>query len=84
VANVGLTAHNIDNLGMKAFLKTAGKKTAKALFRGHNEHPTGDGGDGGEEKEMLTGEQNAQAEEKEVQKKVEEEEKNNFQKPQML
>uniref|UniRef100_A0A3B4UMS4 Spartin n=1 Tax=Seriola dumerili TaxID=41447 RepID=A0A3B4UMS4_SERDU len=34
VANVGVTAHNIDNLGIKAFLKTTGKATAKAMVKG--------------------------------------------------
>ncbi|XP_035481505.2 spartin a isoform X1 [Scophthalmus maximus] len=33
VINVGVTAHNIDNLGIKAILKTAGKKTAKAMVK---------------------------------------------------
>lgn len=33
VANVGLTAYNIDNLGIKAFLKTTGKETAKAMVK---------------------------------------------------
>uniref|UniRef100_A0A3Q2Q6F5 Spartin a n=1 Tax=Fundulus heteroclitus TaxID=8078 RepID=A0A3Q2Q6F5_FUNHE len=31
VGNIGLTAYNIDNLGIKAFLKTTGKETAKAM-----------------------------------------------------
>ncbi|XP_028323399.1 spartin a [Gouania willdenowi] len=33
VANVGVTAYNIDNLGFKAIMKTAGKKGAKAMFK---------------------------------------------------
>ncbi|XP_065819324.1 spartin a isoform X1 [Labrus bergylta] len=33
VINVGVTAHNIDNLGIKAILKTAGKQTAKAMVK---------------------------------------------------
>uniref|UniRef100_A0A671WUU1 Spartin a n=1 Tax=Sparus aurata TaxID=8175 RepID=A0A671WUU1_SPAAU len=33
VVNVGVTAYNIDNLGIKAFLKTTGKKTAKAMVK---------------------------------------------------
>lgn len=33
MANIGLTAHNIDNLGIKAFLKTAGKETAKVMVK---------------------------------------------------
>lgn len=39
VANVGLAAYNIDNLGVKAFLKTAGKKTAKAMFQSSDGPP---------------------------------------------
>ncbi|KAM4547219.1 spartin a isoform 1-T3 [Fundulus diaphanus] len=33
VGDIGLTAYNIDNLGIKAFLKTTGKETAKAMVR---------------------------------------------------
>ncbi|XP_043995976.1 spartin a isoform X2 [Gambusia affinis] len=33
VGNIGLTAHNIDNLGLKALLKTTGKKTTKAMVK---------------------------------------------------
>lgn len=33
VINVGVTAHNIDNLGIKAILKTTGKQTAKAMVK---------------------------------------------------
>ncbi|XP_007554985.1 spartin-like isoform X1 [Poecilia formosa] len=33
VGNIGLTAHNIDNLGLKAILKTTGKETAKAMVK---------------------------------------------------
>ncbi|XP_076025102.1 spartin-like isoform X2 [Genypterus blacodes] len=33
VVNVGMAAYNIDNLGVKAFMETAGKKTAKALMK---------------------------------------------------
>lgn len=29
-----MTAYNIDNLGVKAFLKTTGKQTAKAMVKG--------------------------------------------------
>lgn len=32
--NVGVTAYNIDNLGIKAILKTTGKQTAKAMVKG--------------------------------------------------
>lgn len=31
--NVGVTAYNIDNLGIKAFVKTTGKQTAKAMIK---------------------------------------------------
>lgn len=37
--NVGVTAYNIDNLGIKAILKTAGKQTAKAMVKS----PEGEG-----------------------------------------
>ncbi|XP_032432856.1 spartin a isoform X2 [Xiphophorus hellerii] len=33
VGNIGVAAHNIDNLGLKAFLKTTGKKTAKVVVK---------------------------------------------------
>lgn len=33
VVNVGITAYNIDNLGIKAILKTTSKQTAKALVK---------------------------------------------------
>lgn len=33
VVNVGITAYNIDNLGIKAILKTTGKQTAKAMVK---------------------------------------------------
>ncbi|CAL9685197.1 unnamed protein product [Knipowitschia caucasica] len=33
VVNVGVTAYNIDNLGIKAIMKTAGKETAKAMVK---------------------------------------------------
>ncbi|XP_061596792.1 spartin-like isoform X2 [Cololabis saira] len=73
VANVGLTAHNIDNLGIKAFLKTAGKKTAKAFFRGHNGQRTESEGTDvqKEEQHEQAGENKEQehTEKKEVEKK---------------
>ncbi|XP_054611933.1 spartin a isoform X2 [Dunckerocampus dactyliophorus] len=31
--NVAVTAHNIDNLGIKAIMKTTGKEAAKAMFK---------------------------------------------------
>lgn len=33
VVNVGVTAYNIDNLGIKAILKTTGKQAAKAMVK---------------------------------------------------
>ncbi|KAK7925970.1 hypothetical protein WMY93_008280 [Mugilogobius chulae] len=33
VVNVGVTAYNIDNLGIKAIMKTTGKETAKAMVK---------------------------------------------------
>ncbi|XP_054482514.1 spartin a [Anoplopoma fimbria] len=39
VVNVGVTAYNIDNLGIKAIMKTTGKKTAKALAKTPGEQP---------------------------------------------
>ncbi|XP_027887849.1 spartin a isoform X1 [Xiphophorus couchianus] len=33
VGNIGVAAHNIDNLGLKALLKTTGKKTAKVMIK---------------------------------------------------
>ncbi|XP_061595354.1 spartin-like [Cololabis saira] len=73
VANVGLTAHNIDNLGIKAFLKTAGKKTAKAFFRGHNGQRTeSEGTDVQKEEQHEQAEENKEqehTEKKEVEKK---------------
>ncbi|CAN9501843.1 unnamed protein product [Ophioblennius macclurei] len=52
VANVGLTAYNIDNLGIKAFLKTAGKKTAKAMFKSSNGQPVTVEGAEGQQQEL--------------------------------
>ncbi|KAM4619956.1 spartin a [Polymixia lowei] len=37
VVNVGVMAYNIDHLAIKAMLKTAGKKTAKAMVKEHHE-----------------------------------------------
>ncbi|XP_071760077.1 spartin a isoform X1 [Centroberyx gerrardi] len=59
VINVGVTAYNIDNLGVKAILKTAGKKTAKAMVK---------------DKDMENG-QPAETEGKEIKKEEEEEKK---------
>ncbi|KAM3869248.1 spartin a [Diretmus argenteus] len=35
VINVGVAAYNIDHLGIKAMLKTTGKKTGKAMIKDH-------------------------------------------------
>lgn len=43
--NVGITAFNVDNLGIKGILKTTGKHTAKAMVK------DGSGGEGTEKKE---------------------------------
>lgn len=39
MVNVGVTAYNIDNLGIKAILKTAGKQTAKAMVKSPDGQP---------------------------------------------
>lgn len=36
VVNIGVTAYNFDNLGIKAILKTTGAKTAKAMVKDGN------------------------------------------------
>nr|XP_023995999.1 spartin-like [Salvelinus alpinus] len=36
VINVGVAAFNVDNLGIKGVLKTAGKQTAKAVVKEPN------------------------------------------------
>ncbi|XP_071362084.1 spartin a isoform X2 [Trachinotus anak] len=65
--NVGLTAYNIDNLGIKAFLKTTGKETAKAMVKGK-------GGQSAEAEGKEAGRQEHQAEtEGEGKRKAEEE-----------
>lgn len=33
MVNIGVTAYNVDNLGIKAILKTTGKQTAKAMVK---------------------------------------------------
>ncbi|XP_069001677.1 spartin a isoform X2 [Embiotoca jacksoni] len=66
VTNVGVTAYNIDNLGIKAILKTFGKKTGKAIIKSPEES------DG---KEVQKGEPQAEIEGKEVQEKEDEEKK---------
>ncbi|KAL0182859.1 hypothetical protein M9458_022234, partial [Cirrhinus mrigala] len=42
--NIGVTAFNVDNLGVKGILKTTGKHTAKAMVK------DGSGGEGTEKK----------------------------------
>ncbi|XP_055022803.1 spartin-like [Boleophthalmus pectinirostris] len=44
--NVGLTAFNIDNLGIKAVVKKTGKETAKAILKDYEVHETPDNGQG--------------------------------------
>ncbi|XP_068600922.1 spartin a [Brachionichthys hirsutus] len=39
--NIGVTAYNIDNLGLKALMKTAGKETAKAMVQTPKGEPGG-------------------------------------------
>lgn len=43
VINVGVTTINMDNLGIKAILKTTGKKTAKAVIKDHRGQPEREG-----------------------------------------
>ncbi|KAM3601795.1 uncharacterized protein V6R79_019032 [Siganus canaliculatus] len=61
VANVGVTAYNIDNLGVKAILKTAGKETAKAMVKKPE----------GQAKEAQTQDHQTETKGKELQKKGE-------------
>lgn len=68
VANVGVTAYNIDNLGIKAIMKTTGKATAKAMVKS----PDGKSG-AAEREEEQTQENQVKTEEKKAQKKEEEE-----------
>ncbi|GAA6219823.1 spartin isoform X1 [Lates japonicus] len=70
VSNVGMTAYNIDNLGIKAILKTTGKATAKVMVKS----PDGKSG-AAEREEEQTQENQVKTEEKEAQKKEEEEKK---------
>lgn len=69
--NVGVTAYNIDNLGIKAMLKTTGKQTAKAMVKSSDgKQPAAREG-----KEVQKQEQQAETKGMEAQKKEEEEEK---------
>ncbi|XP_040906998.1 spartin a [Toxotes jaculatrix] len=70
VSNVGLTAFNIDNLGIKAMLKTAGKSTAKAMVKSSDGQSAETEG-----KDAQKQEHQAETEKNEVQKKEEEEKK---------
>uniref|UniRef100_A0A671WU22 Spartin a n=1 Tax=Sparus aurata TaxID=8175 RepID=A0A671WU22_SPAAU len=70
VVNVGVTAYNIDNLGIKAFLKTTGKKTAKAMVKSRSGQAAE-----GEVKEEKKLEHQAETNVKEEQKKEEEKKK---------
>ncbi|GLD46530.1 spartin isoform X1 [Lates japonicus] len=65
-----MTAYNIDNLGIKAILKTTGKATAKVMVKS----PDGKSG-AAEREEEQTQENQVKTEEKEAQKKEEEEKK---------
>lgn len=64
VINIGVTANNIDNVGIKAFFKKAGKCTAKELAAKSNE-----------EKKLQKEVQEDEAEAKDVQQNKEEEKK---------
>ncbi|KAM9846882.1 spartin a isoform 2-T2 [Aulostomus maculatus] len=66
VINVGVTAFNIDNLGIKAILKSAGKKTAKAMLKSSE-----DQSEESEEKKAKKQENQEETVEMEVQKKQE-------------
>lgn len=64
VINIGVTANNIDNAGIKAFFKAAGKKTTKELVANSNE-----------EKELQKEEQEEEDEAKDAQNNKEKEKK---------
>ncbi|XP_070774046.1 spartin a [Enoplosus armatus] len=70
VVNVGVTAYNVDNLGIKALLKTTGKETAKVMVK----RPDGQPGET-EGKEAQNQEHQTKTNGNEVQKKEEEEKK---------
>lgn len=70
MANVGVTAFNIDNLGIKAILMTAGKQTAKVMVKSPKGQPAETEG-----KEAQNQEHPAETNGKEMQKKEEEEKK---------
>uniref|UniRef100_A0A3B4AYL3 Spartin n=1 Tax=Periophthalmus magnuspinnatus TaxID=409849 RepID=A0A3B4AYL3_9GOBI len=67
VINIGVTAYNIDNLGIKAIMKTAGKTTAKAMVVKK---------DGKELEWTKTQSPQTETEAKDTQTKLEEEEEN--------
>lgn len=64
VVNVGVTAYNIDNLGIKAFLKTTSKETAKVMVKSQSGQAAE-----GEVKEEKKVEHQAETNVKEEQKK---------------
>ncbi|XP_032388886.1 spartin a isoform X1 [Etheostoma spectabile] len=70
VSNIGVTAYNFDNLGIKALLKTAGKKTAKVTMGIPEGQTTQTEG-----KEAQKRDHQAETNGKEKQKKEEEEKK---------
>lgn len=63
--NVGVTAYNIDNLGIKAILKTTGKATAKEMIKSSDGQRAGG-------KEAPKQEHQEKSNGKEVQKREEE------------
>ncbi|XP_070700265.1 spartin a [Pempheris klunzingeri] len=66
VVNIGVTAYNIDNLGVKAIVKTAGKQTAKAMVKNPDGQPAET-----KEKEVQKEEHQAETNGKEMQKNEE-------------
>lgn len=66
MGNIGIAANNLDNLGIKAFIKAAGKKTTRNMA-GTTKELTET-----EEKKVRREEQQSQTEGGDVQKKEEE------------
>lgn len=61
-----MTAYNIDNLGIKAILKTTGKQTAKAMVKGKDGEKVGtEEKKGGSEEKSNVKEEQKPDEEKE-------------------
>lgn len=71
MANVGVAAYNFDNLGLKAFFKTAGKETAKTMCNSKDGEPA----QTEEGKEVQKQKHQAKTEGKDVRTKEEEEKK---------